>query len=314
MEGTVYLQTNIYHPQGGEAVMVLGSPRPTTVFVNREKAYSRWVRPLYFDPTEGFATRIPLTLRAGWNNVMLKFLHNGLEDDQQPRFTCRIDHEDGGPIDGLVANSRITTDPRAAPPGYRWLSFATPPVAGSLRIPHLKDTYLVFVGNKSVSAAEEITLPSGTRNVTLRVSARETLDHPFSITTSPAVVPLGTWKVPGLEHFSGTMVYERTVDVPASLLTERVLLDCGVVGVCAEAWVNGTALGKRPWSPYVFDVTEQLHPGKNQIKVKVANTEGNARAMGPWIGNLANIDIDGWHGPARLVPFFEREIVCGKLG
>jgi hypothetical protein len=44
----------------------------------------------------------------------------------------------------------------------------------------------------------------------------------------------------------------------------------------------------------------------------VANTEGNARAVGPWVDNLANIDIDGWHGPARLVPFFEREIVCGK--
>jgi len=82
------------------------------------------------------------------------------------------------------------------------------------------------------------------------------------------------------------------------------------VGVCAEAWVNGRAVGKRPWGPYVFDVTEQLHPGKNQLKVRVANTEGNTRAVGPWVGNLANIDIDGWHGPARLVPFVEREIVC----
>ena len=313
MEGTVYLQTNIYHPQGGEAVMVLGAPRPTTVFVNHENVYSRWVRPLYFDPIEGFATRIPLTLRTGWNSILLKFLHNGLEDDQQPRFTCRIDQKDGGPIDGLVANSRVITDPKAALPGFRWLSFAIPPVARTLRIPHLKDPYLVFVGNKPVPATEEIVFPRGTRNVTLRVSAREVLDRPFVLTTTPATLPLGTWKVPGLENFSGTMVYEKSVDVPASLLAERVLLDCGVVGVCAEAWVNGKRMGKRPWSPFVFDVTEQLHPGKNHIKVRVANTEGNARAVGPWIGNLANIDIDGWHGPARLVPFFEHEIVCEKL-
>lgn len=313
MEGTVYLQTNIHHPQGGEAVMVLGAPRPTTVFVNREKVYSRWVRPLYFDPIEGLATRIPLTLRAGWNNILLKFLHDGLEDDQQPRFTCRIDQKDGGPVDGLVANSRVTADPQAAPPGFRWLSLAIPPVARTLQIPHPKDSYLVFVGNKSVPATEEIILPRGTRSVTLRVSARETLEHPFTIGTTPATLPLGTWKAPGLENFSGTMIYERSVEVPASFLAERVLLDCGVVGVCAEAWVNGNALGKRPWSPFVFDVTEQLHPGENYIKVRVANTEGNARAVGPWVDNLAKIDIDGWHGPARLVPFFEREIVCQKV-
>ena len=202
---------------------------------------------------------------------------------------------------------------RRQPQGYRWLSFAIPPVARALRVPPLRDAYLVYVGDKQVPAAREITLPRGARTVTLRVSAREVLDHPFAFSTTPAMLPLGTWKVPGLEHFSGTMVYEKTVDVPASLLAERVLLDCGVVGVCAEAWVNGKAVGKRPWAPFVFDVTEQLHPGKNQLKVRVANTEGNARAVGTWRSNLDNIDVDGWHGPARLVPFVEREIICDEL-
>ena len=68
----------------------------------------------------------------------------------------------------------------------------------------------MFVGDKQVPAAAEITLPRGARTVTLRVSAREVLDHPFAFSTSPAMLPLGTWKVPGLEHFSGTMVYEKT--------------------------------------------------------------------------------------------------------
>jgi hypothetical protein len=293
--------------------MLLGAPHPTTVFLNREKVYSRFVRPLYFDPIDGFATRIPLTLKSGWNSILIKFLHNSPDDGKAPEFTCRIEQANGTAIEGLISNSRVIDDPQAAAQGYRWLNFAIPPIARMLRIPSLKDAYLVFVGNKQVPAAEEIALPRGVRHVTLRVSAREVLDRPFVIATSPATFPLGTWKVPGLEHFSGTMVYEKTVDVPASLLAERVLLDCGVVGVCAEAWLNGIALGKRPWSPFVFDVTEQLHPGKNQIKVRVANTEGNARAVGPWVGNLANIDVDGWHGPARLVPFFEREIFCGKL-
>jgi len=310
MQGTVYLQTNVYHPRGGEAVMLLGAPHPTAVFVNREKVHSRWVRPLYFDPTDGFATRIPLTLKSGWNSILIKFLHNSPDDGKEPQFTCRIEQANGAAIEGLVANSRIVDDPETKPQGYRWLSFAIPPVARALRVPPLRDAYLVFVGDKQVPAATEIPLPRGARTVTLRVNGREVLDHPFAFSTAPTMLSLGTWKVPGLEHFSGTMVYEKTVDVPASLLAERMLLDCGVLGVCAEAWVNGKPAGKRPWGPYVFDVTEQLHPGKNQLKVRVANTEGNARAVGTWLHHLENIDVDGWHGPARLVPFIEREITC----
>lgn len=321
LHGTVYLQTNVYHPQGGEAVMLLGATHPTTVFLNQEKVYSRWVRPLYYDPIDGFATHIPLTLKRGWNSVMIKFLHNSPDDGKQPEFTCRIEQANGAAIEGLVANSRMVDDPGAPPQGYRWLSFPIPRVAGTLRTPLLRYSYLVFdgdkqimiVADKQVPTSTEIVFFRGARTVTLRVSAREVLDHPFAFSTGPTVLPLGTWKVPGLEHFSGTMVYEKTVDVPASLLAERVMLDCGVVGVCAEAWVNGKSVGKRPWGPYVFDVTEQLHAGKNQFKVRVANTEGNARAVGTWRNHLENIDVDGWHGPARLVPFVEREFTCALV-
>lgn len=314
LHGTVYLQTNVCHPQGGDAMMLLGAPHPTTVFLNQEKVYSRWVRPLYYDPIDGFATRIPLTLKQGWNSVMIKFLHNSPDDGKQPEFTCRVEQTNGAAIDGLVANSRIVDDPDKQPQGYRWLSFAIPPLVKALRIPALRDPYRAFVGNKHVPASPEIALPRGARHVTLRVSAREVLDHAFAFSTVPALLPVGTWKVPGLEHFSGTVIYEKTVDVPASLLAERVMLDCGVVGVCAEAWVNGQSVGKRPWGPYTFDVSEHLHAGKNQLKVRVANTDGNARAVGTWRGHLENIDVDGWHGPARLVPIVERDITCSLVG
>jgi hypothetical protein len=92
-----------------------------------------------------------------------------------------------------------------------------------------------------------------------------------------------------------------------------LLLDCGQVGVAAEVWINGTNVGARSWAPYVFDVTAQMKPGRNEIKVSVVNSEGNSRAVGASIDNLENIDLDGWHGPARLVPCFDRRIVCRKV-
>ena len=104
------------------------------------------------------------------------------------------------------------------------------------------------------------------------------------------------------------MTYEKSVAIPASLLSERLLLDCGDVGVVAEAWVNGKQAGSRAWAPYVFDITDQVHAGANQIKVLVANTESNGRAVGRSHSILEEIDLDGFHGPAKLVPYVSREI------
>jgi hypothetical protein len=106
------------------------------------------------------------------------------------------------------------------------------------------------------------------------------------------------------------MTYEKTVEIPATLLKERVLLDCGKVGVAAEVWVNDVYAGARPWQPFVLEVTEHLRPGPNRFKIRVANTEANARAVGENIDLLEKIDQNGWVGPASLVPFIEREIRC----
>jgi hypothetical protein len=138
------------------------------------------------------------------------------------------------------------------------------------------------------------------------------LDRPFAFTARADTMPLGSWMIPGLEHYSGTMIYEKGVQVPASLLAERVLLDCGEVGVCAEAWVNGKPAGMGAWSPYVFDVTEHLHPGENLIRIRIANTDANARATGLARRILQKVDCDGWIGPARLVPCVDREIRCAR--
>lgn len=312
-DGVIFAQTNVYSPQEADGMMLLASANPSAAFVNGSKIYSRWLRPLYNRLIDGFAARIPVRLRSGWNSVLLKFLHNP-EDPKAPEFTCRIEQRGGDPIPNLFSSSRALENSRPeARPGYRWLRFHVPPLAGALIVPKLQYPRKAFIGKTETNANSEITLPKGTRVITLRVSAGEILTSPFAFSTTPASLPLGTWKVPGLEHFSGQMAYEKDVNIPAGLLKERVLLDCGEVGVVAEAWINGTSAGSRAWAPYAFDVTEHLREGSNHLKVRIANTDANARAVGRYRSILQNIDLDGWHGPAQLTPYVDREIQCHRI-
>jgi len=280
--------------------------------VNGSLVYSRWLRPLYNELNDGFATFIPTRLNSGWNSLLLKFLHNP-ENPQAGHFAFRIQGHDGALLDGLRSSWRAAPDVAAASEGsVRWLRFTIPPVAGALVIPTLKYPWKAFIDGMPSDARSPLILPKGARSVVLSVTAQEILDRPFGLTPRLATIPLGSWMVPGLEHYSGTMIYEKNVQVPASLLAERLLLDCGEVGVCAEAWVNEKSAGMRAWSPYVFDVTDNLHPGDNLIRVRIANTHANARATGLAHGILRKIDCDGWMGPARLVPYVDREIHCAR--
>jgi hypothetical protein len=313
--GTIFAQTWLYVPDAQECVIVLATRSPYAVYANASQVDSRWFRPgaeTYGQLTDGFAFRIPVRLNAGWNSLLLKFLHNAASFSAAfTAFTCRVECRDGRHIQGLLCSLRpISEERRSGSPGYRWLRFSVPPLARALRVPTLDGPWSAFVDGQAVNSTTELVLPPGTRMIVLRVSGAEILDRPFEIATAPAALPLGTWSVPGLEHFSGSMTYEKTVEIPAALLKERVLLDCGKVGVAAEIWVNDVYAGARPWQPFVLEVTNHLRPGPNRFKIRVANTEANARAVGEDIGLLEKIDQNGWVGPASLVPFIDREIHC----
>jgi hypothetical protein len=306
--GTVFAQTNLFSHEEIDAVLVLNSPNPKAVFLNRKQVYSHWLRPLYSDMTDGFSVFIPVHLKAGWNGLLLKFLHNPAAWNTGV-FLCRAQRSDGSAIEGLFCSTRTYDDAvKTEATGYRWLRFSVSPLAGALKVPPMKYPWLAFVDGAQVTPSSEIPLSPGAKSVVLRVSAAEPLVSPFAFSTVSASLPLGSWKVPGQEHYSGQMTYEKSVAIPASLLSERLLLDCGDVGVVAEAWVNGQQAGSRAWAPYVFDITDQVHAGANQIKVLVANTESNGRAVGRSHSILDEIDLDGFHGPAKLVPYVSREI------
>lgn len=70
-------------------------------------------------------------------------------------------------------------------------------------------------------------------------------------------------------NFSGKMRYTFNIDVERE---DHVILDLGRVGHCAKLCVNGKNMGTRFASPYVFDLTDNVNKGKNEITVTVGNT------------------------------------------
>lgn len=309
MRGTVYAQTFLYSAKARRLKLLLATTAPHAVFLNSRLVRTNWLRPFYYRMTDAFSESFALELQPGWNSVLLKMLYNQTIPTDG-HFYCRLAETDEGVVGDVVA-SNLKYDVASPPPNasYRWVRFPVPPLVNALVRPALQYPAKAFIDGKAVPVDSDIALSSGIKVVLLRVDAREPLATPFLLRTATQPMSLGAWMQPGLEHFSGTMTYEKDLDLTPAMLKHGLLLDCGTVGVVAEAWLNGESIGSRAWSPFVFNMTPHAHVGRNRLRVLVANTEANARAQGADAGILKNIDVDGWEGPARLVPFISEEIV-----
>jgi len=84
-----------------------------------------------------------------------------------------------------------------------------------------------------------------------------------------AFVPESKLSGIGDTDFMQSVWYRRDVEIPADWTGGRVLLRFGAVDYFTEAWVNGKSVGthKGGYTPFVFDITAQLHPGVNSITV-----------------------------------------------
>lgn len=98
---------------------------------------------------------------------------------------------------------------------------------------------------------------------------------------------------PGVKYFSGTALYAKKLDAPASLFAEnrRLYLDLGKVSVIAEVKLNGKALGVLWKPPFRVDVTDVLQPGENILEIHLTNLWPN-RLIGD-----EQFPPDGEYGP-----------------
>ncbi|MCX7006124.1 MAG: hypothetical protein NTY53_02555, partial [Kiritimatiellaeota bacterium] len=80
----------------------------------------------------------------------------------------------------------------------------------------------------------------------------------------------------GVRHFSGTMIYRKIYDRPATdALPMRFFLDLGEVGNLAEVIVNGRNLGVLWKQPFRVDITGAEKDGGNELEIRVTDLWAN---------------------------------------
>jgi hypothetical protein len=136
----------------------------------------------------------------------------------------------------------------------------------------------VFVVFRHPARASSFTAPSSTETLLATVAGRWKVSFqpgrgaPES-TTLDQLASLTGNSDSGVKYFSGVSTYTQTVDAPASWFEHgaHVWIDLGKVKELAQVEVNGKPLGTVWHTPFRVDATEALHPGVNQLVVKVTN-------------------------------------------
>jgi hypothetical protein len=124
------------------------------------------------------------------------------------------------------------------------------------------------------------------RNLTAKLPAEIHLDKVWTLYASDSdgvgvkgraemkLEELRSWRDIGeFRNYSGTANYRIAFDVSPEMLRDDLLveLDLGKVYEVAEVWLNGRSIGVSWYPPYRLDITGYLKPGKNELRVDVAN-------------------------------------------
>jgi hypothetical protein len=153
-----------------------------------------------------------------------------------------------------VENDRTTVPLQLEPWGAVFVVFRHPAVAPSFTAPAVSETQL-----STVSGPWALRFQPG-RGAPDSI----TLDQLASWTTNDDA---------GVKYFSGVGTYTKTIDAPAAWFAAgaHVWIDLGQVKELAQVEVNGKPLGTVWHTPFRVDATGVLHPGSNQLIVRVTN-------------------------------------------
>jgi Glycosyl hydrolases family 2, sugar binding domain len=170
------------------------------------------------------------------------------------------------------------------PPGSRETEPASYYIAnGRTRLPlYLAPWETVFVVLRSPAIARSRTLPAMIRTPLATIEGPWQVRFPPDL-GAPALATFETltdWKDnpdEGVKYFSGTAIYAKSIDAPASWFKPgaHVWLDLGSVKNLAEVSINGKWLGIVWKQPFQVDLTSALKAGTNSLEIKVTNGWAN---------------------------------------
>jgi hypothetical protein len=302
-----YFATFVFSPDE-RTVQVQIASQNAKVWVNGQQLVS-FCLPDRLEDRAGWAHKREVRLEKGWNEILLKLAR----PRHHPSFYFRLVDADGRPMHDLVV-STDKTDPSPQTPsptrGFRWYRATIPPGTVAVNLPTTRAPVSVYVNGQPQSAADGLVRFSeldATKNnlLTLKIASHEEIPDYLQLISGPVRYRLGCWTPTALANYSGAASYEKSFSLPPQYQGKRLLLDLGEVGVTAEVWVNGKHIGERAWKPFRLDITAAVQPGDNRLRIVVRNTEANARAVEGYRPLLENIDVNGLHGPVRILPKIE---------
>jgi hypothetical protein len=97
----------------------------------------------------------------------------------------------------------------------------------------------------------------------------------YTIVVPDDAIEPRSWTEQGYPFLSGCGVYRTSFDLPSDGAEPRVSLDIPMKDDVVEVIVNGERAGVRLWDPYVVDISRYVHPGGNDLALRIANTPAN---------------------------------------
>jgi hypothetical protein len=308
-----YAHGYLYSPRAQKAEFIVAADNWARIWLNHRQVFEQLRQPFWYELNDHWADQVPVDLRKGWNEVLLKVGKGRSVASGFYGFTFRVADEGGQTLPGVEANL-TPTDKAPETERFnqvRWYRIEIPPGCTGVFPPRLRGPYRMLVNGKELNPTDGSALDlrgslGRDHNVLVIAADRnDRLDAPVQFQTGLTTFPLTPWMKTGLANYSGAAEYLKTVAIPDSYTTERLVLDLGRVSSVAEVYVNGDNVGSRVWRPYRLDITKFVKAGANEIRVVVYDTEANGRAVGTWHPILSKIDVCGLEGPVQIVPYVD---------
>jgi hypothetical protein len=309
-----YLTTRVFSPREQTLYLDLGGR-------DRHPQRQAWVNgELVVDIKDGPLPELnKVALRAGWNHVVLRIVQSGSrqlatfalfhpqpQTPDQPRFMPLSRWSD-------VARDLAYDSRPDGQESVGWYRFIAPPGTKSAELNLVAASVEAWTDGQPVEVVDgAVQFPAPPRStveaiiVALRVRHKPgyyegaAFQAPVAFKCDRGQIPLGDWCQFGLDYYSGGLKYIRHVQLNDVKKTHETLLDLGNVRTSAEVKVNGRSVGVRLARPFVFNLSEAVRAGDNEIEVVVLNTLANFMSAGPSKYAYKGQTVSGLLGPVTL--------------